>query len=196
MEFLARFGTGFLSAYHRVWADSPSGLALGAFTHDGQMVGVILASLDPPSHYRWMLTHGGAALAGRMVLAAGRRPALARDLIVTRGLRYSRALWRQLTKKAVAAVPTVEPRRGEITHLMVGPAARGTGAGRALVAETERRAAAAGVAEIELVTPPDFEAREFYQHLGWVETGTVVSRSGEEFVRFRRPLAPDDSRDR
>lgn len=189
MEFLARFGPGFLRTYHRAWIESPGGLALAAVDADDAIVGVILASLDPAGHYRWMLTHAGPRLAARLVARSLREPALARDLIATRAARYAGAVWRQLTRRSrPAPVATARPRVGEVTHLMVRTEARGMGAGAALLAETERRAGAAGVKELVLVTPPELESRHFYEHLGWEATGSLTSRSGERFIRFCRHL--------
>lgn len=206
MEFLARFGAGFLAAYHRAWVRSPAGLALGVEDADGRLAGVMLGSLDPAAHYPWMLRRAGAGLAVRLAAGALRDPALARDLVATRATRYLRAVWRQMPGRRDRAGSAGHPppaggdgrvgpggggapgpRAGEITHLMVAPGGRGGGAGRALVEATEARARAAGE-ELVLVTPPDLEARGFYRHLGWQEDGELSSRSGEQFVRFRRRL--------
>lgn len=186
MEFLPRLGKGFLTTYHRTWAASPAGLALAATDDEGRLIGVLLGSLDPAAHYEWMLRHAGFRLAMRLLAAALRHPRLARELLITRGARYCRAVLRRLVRRASPDSST--GRTGEITHLMVSPSARGTGAGRALVEETQRLARAAHLEEVVLVTPPDAEARTFYEHLGWEPDGAVTSRSGEEFVRFRRPL--------
>ncbi len=192
MEFLSRFGPGFLAAYHGAWVRSPAGLALAAEDDGGRLVGVMLGSLDPAAHYRWMLRQAGPGLAARLAGRALIDPPLARDLLVTRGARYARGVWHHLAGRRgpAPAVETTAPHAstGEITHLMVAPAGQGSGAGRALVAETEARARAAGVEDLVLVTPPDLDARGFYNHLGWVEEGDMSSRSGESFIRFRRHL--------
>lgn len=193
MEFLARFGPGFLTAYHREWIASPGGLALAAVDSSDRVIGVVLASLDPAGHYRWMLVRGGPRLAPRLISRALTHPALARDLLATRAVRYMRAAWRQLVAPASppSALPSGPP-TGEVTHLMVSVEAQGTGAATALLAEVERRALDAGVLELVLVTPPDLDARHFYEHLGWEATGRVVSRSGEPFIRFVHRLAARD----
>lgn len=189
MEFLARFGPGFLRTYHRAWIESPGGLALAAVDADDAIVGVILASLDPAGHYRWMLTHAGPRLAARLAARSLRDPALARDLLATRAVRYAGAVWRQVTGRSrPSPAPVARARVGEVTHLMVRSEARGLGAGAALLAETERRAMAAAVTELVLVTPPELESRHFYEHLGWEVSGSLTSRSGEHFIRFRRHL--------
>ncbi|HET9078295.1 MAG TPA: GNAT family N-acetyltransferase [Acidimicrobiales bacterium] len=194
MEFLARLGPRFLTAYHRAWIRSPAGLALGAEDGSGRLVGVLLGGLDPAAHYGWVLRRSGPGLALRLAGVAVAHPVLARDLIATRAVRYARALWLHLVDRparpgAVAAPATPAPQRvGEITHLMVGSDGQGRGVGRALVREAEERARAARLARLVLVTPPTLAARGFYAHLGWVEDGTLTSRSGEEFIRFRRDL--------
>jgi GNAT superfamily N-acetyltransferase len=98
---------------------------------------------------------------------------------------------------ADSAVPTgVAPTAGpaspadvaEVTHLLVDPAQRGQGVGRALVDAAANAARASGRGQMVLVTPPDMAARTFYERLGWVADGEVVSRSGEPFVRYRLSL--------
>jgi GNAT superfamily N-acetyltransferase len=206
MEFLARCGPAFLRSYHRAWLASPDGLALAAVDEEGAIVGVLLGALRPAGHFRFMVRRHGAVLAGRLVLAALVRPALAHELVTTRLLRYLRGLGRMalgaLRRRprpadAKAATPTPgagpgvaesSPKVGEVTHVMVSEAARGSGAGRALMEAAQRTAADREVEELVLVTPPDLAAGAFYEHLGWTRSGTLTSRSGESFVRYRLPL--------
>ncbi len=194
MEFLARFGPGFLAEYHRAWVRSPCGLALAARDREGRLVGVMLGSLDPASHYKSMLTQSGPKLAARMVASAATRPRLAYELAVTRSGRYSRALWRHLRARFTldrrgsgtpsAPSPASGSRIGEITHLMVDPALQRSGAGRALVDRTVELARSEGLGKLVLVTPPDMAARSFYDALGWTAGSEVTSRSGEKFVSY------------
>jgi predicted N-acetyltransferase YhbS len=60
---------------------------------------------------------------------------------------------------------------GELQELMVDPARRGRGLGRALVAAIVERARAAGAVEL---TVPTRRAREYYLALGFVETATFL----------------------
>lgn len=78
---------------------------------------------------------------------------------------------------------------GEVTHVMVRSDVQSRGAGRALLEEARRRGEAAGLAELVLVTPPDLDARHFYEHLGWEMAGELTSRSGEPFLRYRLVLS-------
>lgn len=60
------------------------------------------------------------------------------------------------------------PSRGEIKHLWIRPAARGTGLGRSLLAELERRAAALGASDIVLDTNARLEAAQsLYRSSGY-----------------------------
>lgn len=212
MEFLARCGQGFLRAYHRAWLDSPTGLALAAVDDDHRILGVLLGSVDPASHYRSMVRRHGASLAGRLLVSALMRPALARDLIVTRARRYGRGLLRMLAgwvrddrmsgKRDRGDAPHRPPSSavadsadrsdpaatGEVTHVMVRSDARRGGVGRVLLARAEEEARLAGLDELVLVTPPDLAATSFYEHLGWQRVGELTSQSGEQFLRYRFDL--------
>ena len=200
MEFLARFGLPFLAAYHRAWVRSPAGLALAARDDEGNLVGVLLGSLDPAAHYRAMLRNSGPELAVRMVGGAALRPHLAKELAVTRAGRYSRALWRHLRGRltnrggrSTVSASSASTVVGEVTHLMVDPAAQRSGAGRTLIDRTTELARAGGLAKLVLVTPPDLAARSFYEALGWVSGDEVLSKSGERFVSYTLNLS--DPRD-
>ena len=191
MEFLSRFGPRFMRAYYDAWASSPGAIALAA-TDDDRVAGVLLGAIDPAAHVRAMVREHGVQLALRMLGAALTRPALARDLLVTRGLRYARGLGRLLLsrlRRADRATPEPGgPAIGEITHVLVDPSHQGRGVGRALIEGAIARARAAGLDELVLVTPPDLAARHFYDALGWVSEGSITSRSGERFLRYRYPL--------
>lgn len=200
MEFLARCGPGFLRCYHRAWMDSPDGLALAAVEEDGRLVGVLLGALRPAGHYRAMVRRHGPALVGWVAVGALTRPSLAKELLTTRLVRYVRGLARMARQALRRHPPTPAPASGpgpdgqapkavgEVTHVMVRPEARGSGAGRALLESAREAAVRAGLEELVLVTPPDLDAGGFYAHLGWRSDGELTSRSGESFVRYHLPL--------
>ncbi len=202
MEFIARCGPAFLRRYHRAWVASPGAIGLAAENEEGVVVGVLLGATDPAAHTSAMVADHGLALGALLVSAALRNPKLARELLATRTSRYVGGVYRALRRRArpggvarqAAAVPGAQPataaatRTGEVTHLLVAPAAQGQGVGRALIEATAAQAAAAGVGELVLVTPPELEARRFYERMGWEAAGEVTSKSGEAFVRFRLAL--------
>jgi ribosomal protein S18 acetylase RimI-like enzyme len=67
-------------------------------------------------------------------------------------------------------VRMLDPSRGEIKHLWMRPTARGTGTGRALLAELERRAADLGATEVVLDTNESLEAAQhIYRTSGYDE---------------------------
>lgn len=188
MEFLSRFGPSFMRTYYGAWIHSTGSLALAAHDEDGRLVGALLGATDPAAHARAMVRHHGAAIATKLLAYALARPRLAKELIATRGWRYTRGLVRlvrsRFASSSAAPVADLGPVVGEITHVLVSPDARGRGVGRALVQESVDRARTAGVEELTLVTPPDMAARHFYEHLGWHCDGAMQSHSGEEFLRF------------
>ena len=67
-------------------------------------------------------------------------------------------------------VRMLSPARGEIKHVWLRPAARGTGLGRALLAELERRAADLGASEVVLDTNERLvAAQSLYRSSGYVD---------------------------
>ncbi len=189
MEFLVRCGPGFMRAYYRAWVEAPGAIALVARDEDGVLLGVLLGATDPAIHVRAMVRQSGARLAFRLALYAAGHPALARDLLVTRGRRYVRGVARlaaaRLTRTRESPSESGGARSGEITHVLVRADRQGSGVGRALLFAAVAEGDAADLDELVLVTPPDLAAGGFYQHLGWRVDGAMTSRSGEAFVRYR-----------
>jgi GNAT superfamily N-acetyltransferase len=201
MEFLARAGPRFLRSYHRAWIDSPHKLALAVVDDRGAVVGVLLGSIRPAEHYRAMVRRHGLILVTWLVLRAASHPGFARELLTTRVPRYVRGLFRVLLGQSGrthdgeekndegSVVHEVhgpnEKALGEVAHVMITPDLQAHGLGRLLLEEARREAEAAGIRGLELVTPPDLDARTFYEHLGWQAAGEVTSRSGEVFLRYR-----------
>lgn len=187
--FFARLGDRFLARYHASFATSPSAILLVA-EDDGTVVGFLAGTFDNAAHYRW-LVRGRPLLrllpVGVAALLRDRR--LAAEFARTRLRRYARAVVRRLPTprpavdaRADGAVSTV----GVLTHVAVLEDARGTGAGRALVAEFTRQAVAAGTDELRLVTAAEGDATAFYRRLRWTSRGTRRAADGtfvEEFVR-------------
>jgi ribosomal protein S18 acetylase RimI-like enzyme len=195
-EFLAGCGERFLQQYHKAWLEAPGALALAAVDRDGRIAGILLAAFQPQEHFRSMVRRRGAVLALALALHAVAHPGFGIELARTRGARYARGLFRSLRRGTpppagpppAEDAPAVDVRTGEVTHVMVFPGAQNRGVGRALMERATCLASQRGLGELVLVTPPEAPARGFYQHLGWNEDGTVTSRSGERFVRYRLSL--------
>jgi ribosomal protein S18 acetylase RimI-like enzyme len=69
--------------------------------------------------------------------------------------------------------PPNQPFRAEIWKLMVDPALRGRGYGRALMVEAERRARDLGRTLLTLDTAVEGGASELYESLGWARAGVI-----------------------
>lgn len=204
MEFLSRYGSAFMRAYYRAWIEAPGAIAVASVGEHGELLGVLLGATDPAAHVRGMVRRRGLGLGARLAAHCLRHPSLARDLVVTRGRRYAGGLARLFVPRGrrsagsagVPDAPAPAPPApdaatavGEITHVLVDTDRQGSGVGGGLIDAAVAVARRAGVDELVLVTPPDLEARNFYEHLGWLADGEITSRSGEPFLRYRLPLA-------
>jgi ribosomal protein S18 acetylase RimI-like enzyme len=221
-EFLTACGSSFLRSYYRAWMGSVSGIALVATAPaDGPILGLLLGSLSPASHYRSMVRRDGAAMTIRLIARAVRRPGWGVELLRIRGIRYLRGLLKMVLNQRCAHSPsehsrpgvagrkadhpcpspgrstpgTGESRLGEITHLMVAPAAQGRGVGGALVQEVCHLGQMAKLDSLVVVTPPGWGAEHFYSRLGWIRRGEMINRSNERFVRYELTLAAGEAID-
>jgi ribosomal protein S18 acetylase RimI-like enzyme len=77
---------------------------------------------------------------------------------------------------AFASQPN-QPHRADVTKLLVDPAARRRGAGRALMLRLEEVARAAGRTLLTLDTTEGSAAHRLYESLGWVPLGVVPNYS-------------------
>jgi predicted GNAT family N-acyltransferase len=75
---------------------------------------------------------------------------------------------------------------GVLGRLAVEKAARGTGLGKLLVREIERRAMGRGLAAIELHAQT--HARRFYEQLGYAACGDLFSEAGIEHISMIKEL--------
>lgn len=187
--FFARLGTEFLVRYHATFAASPHATLLVVEEGD-EIVGFLAGTVDNPAHYRSLVRRRpvGLALSGIGAVLRDRR--LAAEFVRTRTGRYSRAIGRQLRRRsgpgeaAVADAPTV----AVLTHVAVTEAARGSGAGRALVDAFTERARDGGADEVRLVAAVEGAAPRFYRHLGWTSRGTRPAADGSVVEEFVLPL--------
>lgn len=77
----------------------------------------------------------------------------------------------------------------EVRGLWVDPARRGEGLGRSLLAALEREAAARGVTRVALDTY-DWQARRFYEKLGYRVFGTLRYPAGPRRFYMEKDLVP------
>jgi GNAT superfamily N-acetyltransferase len=86
-----------------------------------------------------------------------------------------------------------EPGVGEVKRLFILAAARGRGYGRELLAELERRAAAAGHRSMRLLTAEALgEASALYAAAGYVVARRVELPGGPAELEFEKALLVDD----
>lgn len=86
-------GHAFLTRYYASFVDSPYAVALVA-SFEGRPVGVLAGTVANEAHYRWVLRHRAAALAGSAVAALAVRPRTAIYFLRTRTGHYARAVGR------------------------------------------------------------------------------------------------------
>lgn len=177
--YFAKLGRRFLRSYLATFVDSPHALALTLSVQDVK-AGMVVGTLRPRAHRRWVLTRRGPRLVALGMLALVGRPHLAVRFLRTRVARYRRA-WsdRRASRPGVAAQPAV------LTHVAVAPGAQGQGFGQTLVEAFVERAQAAECPGVLLTTGagPD-GAAAFYRHLGWEEASAGRDLDGGEIVVF------------
>lgn len=189
--FFAALGYRYLRAYYLSFLDSPHA---GAFVAgiEGAPIGFVAGSFDPVAHRRFTIRRHGARLAlegGRALVC---HPGLGIDFLSTRLGRYTKGILRTL-RPGGAPAPAGELLRsqvgpGVLSHVAVLPAARGWGAGEALVDAFVTEARRRGVRRLELLTLADeLGATSFYAHLGWQRKERLVD-GDHEYVKFELEL--------
>jgi hypothetical protein len=98
-EFLSRWGPAFMRTYYQAWVEAPGSIAIAAVDERGDLLGALLGATDPATHVRAMMRRRGLRIGSPLVAYAMVHPALARDLIVTRGRRYARGIERSIAAR-------------------------------------------------------------------------------------------------
>jgi len=188
--FFAQLGPHFLSRYLATFLDVPGALALAVDSPDGQLAGFAVGNTGSgATHHRSALRLHGWSLLVSGVLALSTRPRVLAHFVHTRSGRYARALLS--LRQRPEPRPTTRGRRpagrtAVLLHVVVSPAARTHGAGRALLAAFEAAGRAAGCTRGRLVSFSDTEA--FYRRLGWDRLSHRVDRDGRDVVTYGRDL--------
>ena len=89
---------------------------------------------------------------------------------------------------AQLATPAARPRIAVLTHVVVAPEMRGSGAGRELVGDIVERARTAGAEEVRLITAAHGHAAGFYRRMGWCASGSRRGADGTLIEEFHLPL--------
>lgn len=191
-SFFATLGQRFLRSYYRMYLLSPYAVFLVA-RQGPAPVGILAATTDDLSHYRWATRSYGWRLALAVVRALAVRPRVLVRFLRTRFGRYVRAVLRlrRTTATPETARPILEEngRTGSLSHLAVVPEARDAGIGRTLVSAYQHLAAAVGAERLNTTTRGNAAgASGFYQRLGWRSAGAVTDLDGRAFERFQLDL--------
>lgn len=183
-------GTWFLGSYLFTYATSPFGIAL-IVEVDGDPAGFLVGSVDGQAHRSHVVRRHGTSLAIRAGLAMLCRPPVAWRFLRTRLARYALGFARRrLARSHGASTAAPESHTAELSHVAVGPLARGSGAGTRLVTSFVQRATATEAQVAELLTRDDeLGAGRFYACLGWDHDGYLTDRDGLRWAKFRIDLA-------
>jgi len=169
---LTAFGAEAVRRYYQWLLDGPHDAALVGAWDGAALVGFCAAGV-----FRGAMNGFLRANRGYLAAQIARHPALLRSPLIRDRiaaalritLKFSR-LSRAVPATAAAA-PSPAPSFG-VLSIATDPAARGSGAGRALMAEAEARARRLGHARMTLTVHPDnARAVRFYEQLGWQRSG-------------------------
>jgi GNAT superfamily N-acetyltransferase len=182
-------GERFLGHYLFSYATSPFGIAL-IVEVDGVSAGFLVGSFDGGAHRSHVVRQHGTSLAIRGGVAMLFRPAAAWRFLRTRFARYAIGFTRRrLEPSQGASTITSVPRAGVLSHVVVAPSARGSGAGATLVTSFVQRVAATEARAAELLTRDDeLGAGPFYACLGWRHDGHLTDRDGLRWAKYRIDL--------
>lgn len=183
-------GERFLRRYLSSYLNTPTAVALAVDGEDG-MFGFLCGTVDR-AHREHVLRHHTASLVRSGLISLMLRPAVAVRFVRTRAWRYLGALL-QVARRKRSEAPTVGASSkafpAVLSHIVVAPQARRSGAGEALVDAFEAVARERGLARAELLTlPGEAGAGGFYERLGWHSGELCSDRDGVSWVRYQKLL--------
>lgn len=184
---IACLGRRGLRAYYRGFIRSPHAIAWLA-EREGP-VGMVVGTADPSAHRRWERRHHALRLAVPVADALVRHPVFVGQFAAERLARLLR------TRRRRGRAPGPRASSAVLSHVAVSAKARRSGAGTALVEAFTAAAQRAGVDTVQLVTPFDGGAVEFYDRLGWRRVAETVGRDGRRLVHFELVLDSDGGRE-
>ncbi|MDN5551232.1 GNAT family N-acetyltransferase [Brevibacterium aurantiacum] len=183
--FFAELGDGFLSAYLRTYATSPSGCAFVAEV-DGRQVGFLVGSVDREAYRHHVMRADRGRLLRRGILSLALRPSLAIRFAHTRMNRYLRGLRRC---SRVGSTSPSDSRLGILSHIAVATDARGAGVGRDLLDSFLTVCSAHKTPRLQLfVDPSNTGARQFYQSNGWTDASQQTDADGRQWNTMEMTL--------
>ena len=184
-----KLGIGFMRRYYGTFLESPHAVAL-AIGEPGSPAGVLVGVVTPRTHHEWVVRHHGARLAIAGLAALLLRPRLLGEFVRRRLPRYARALrsvLRKQTRGGETESTSSDQPAGVLSHIVVSPASRRSGAGVCLVDAFLAEARRAGLERVRATTldGPDGAAR-FYERTGWQRRSGSTNWDGQSIVLFER----------
>jgi ribosomal protein S18 acetylase RimI-like enzyme len=175
------------------------------------IAGAMLSNLDPSNHYKYILKHHIFVLGAAATAVAIKKPKFLVELIRTRGIYYVKGLAKAILKLSKSRLKGTSKNRNdcslksdrvlsqdspgttsndtaELTHIFVASDGRLSGIGKELIKMLSIKCIEIGISKIELVTPTDSPAVNFYERLNFSNLGTINAKTGETFVKFRLDL--------
>lgn len=195
----SRLGGRLLTAYLRLFLDSPHALALGALPAAGSVgrrdapagepVGHLVGILDTRLHREWVWRHGALRLLIALAPAAIRHPRLLAGLMTRR----LRVLSRRPHPPRSAPDTNQRPvgSVAVLSHVAVDPSWRGLGLGEALVEEFLGHAAESGAGYACLATLEEEGAGAWYEARHWTLDARRETFDGRRIRIYRRTLDQD-----
>lgn len=184
---IACLGRRGLRAYYRGFARSPHAIAWLAERE--APVGTVVGTADTSAHRHWVRRHHARRLALPVAGAVVRHPVFVGRFAAERLARLVR------TRHGRGRASSPRPSSAVLSHVAVSAQARRSGAGTALVEAFTTAARRAGANTVQLVTPFDGGAVEFYDGLGWRRVAETVGRDGRRLVHFELALGSEEDRE-
>lgn len=173
--FLSTLGVPFLRQFYAGFAADQSAVAFVAKDGSGRAIGAVVGTVEPDGYFSRLLRSRLIGFGLASARAAARRPRAASRLI------------RAVAYRGSEAVPS---EGALLSSICVSPSARGTGAGRLLLARWERDVADRGVGVAFLTTDTDAneEVNAFYRAAAWQLHDTFSTREGRPMNRYTKHL--------
>jgi ribosomal protein S18 acetylase RimI-like enzyme len=180
--FFTQLGPAFLRAYHETFIESPHAIAYVA-TVRTVPVGMVVGSVHPAAHARWVMRHRGVRLALLGAAGLALHPVTGLHFLQRRAGRYLRG-WRRYRRPGAADRVTASE-SAVLSHVAVVPGFRRTGAGSELVEAFVEACRARDVPRVTLLTMESATgAGAFYAGLGWRAGEVRVTPDGHRMRQW------------
>lgn len=169
--FLSFLGPRFLREFYASFLLDPQGMGYTASSSKGQILGVIVGSVDPRGHFKRLLKRRWWAFCLASISAVVRRPSCAPRLF--------RAIFYRGESPS-------GPTRALLSSIAVDPNIQRAGVGKKLVEHWVEEARRRGAAGCYLTTDADGndKVHAFYQGLNWCAESTYATAEGRRMYHY------------